>query len=69
MTDHSLPERLNRALKENMLLHTVIAMFVVFAIRVGFDVYNGEEPSLIEAIVSGVFIGMIYYGGMKYGSS
>lgn len=69
MTETSILGRLNRTLKENLLLHAVIAMVVVFAIRVGFDVYNGEEPSLIEAVVSGVFMGVIYYGGMKYGSS
>lgn len=69
MTETSILGRLNRTLKENLLLHAVVAMVVVFAIRIGFDIYNGENPSLIEAIGYGVFMGVIYYGGMKYGSS
>ncbi|WP_238705314.1 hypothetical protein [Natrinema pallidum] len=69
MTEPTMLGRLNGVLKENYLLHAVIAMLVVFVIRIGFNIYNGEDPSFIEAIASGVFMGVIYYGGMKYGSS
>ncbi|ELY84483.1 ComEC/Rec2-related domain-containing protein [Natrinema altunense JCM 12890] len=61
--------RVNQVLKENDLLHAVIAMLIVFAIDVGFSIYNGEDPSFIEAIGSGVFLGVIYYGGIKYAKS
>ncbi|AGB33616.1 ComEC/Rec2-related domain-containing protein [Natrinema pellirubrum DSM 15624] len=61
--------RLNRLLIENHVVHGIIAAVVVFAVKIGFDVATGKDPSVLEAVVAGVVLGAIYYGGLKYGAS
>ena len=71
MTDPSAFERLNRLLKENYAAHAIAAVVVVFAVGMAYNLYIGADlvPALLESLLYGVFIGVIYYGGLRYSDS
>lgn len=69
MTDASAFERLNQLVKENHILHAIVAVIVLFAVSIAYDLYTGSEPAFLEATGRSIVLGAVYYGGMKYSDS